>query len=203
MFHRSPVHLISIPTSVFGFPKFTLVDDPGCPKSHSFGNKSSMRWDASISKTGRIHIFLHFYWSELKIVIESILTKNGFGKILGGFPFSKLWLTEEEKVGGRVADELQERLPHYLPIIIIIISRQWSDEHDERYICLRIGEALTDPTGYLFTHHHHHHHHQHLHYHHLWKRCTRAADVTEGVEGKEEANPGNLHSLHKIFIKWH
>ena len=74
---------------------------------------------------------------------------------------------EEEEVGGRVADELQERLPHYLPIIIIIISRQWSDEHDERYICLRIGEALTDPTGYLFTHHHHHHHHQHLHYHHL------------------------------------
>ena len=114
MFHRSPVHLIPIPTSVFGFPKFTLVDDPGCPKSHSFGNKSSMRWDASISKTGRIHIFLHFYWSELKIVIESILTKNGFGKILGGFPFSKLWLTEEEKVGGRVADELDERLPHHL-----------------------------------------------------------------------------------------
>ena len=51
----------------------TLVDDPGWPKFHSFGNKSSMRWDARMSKTARTHNdskrFLSFYFSYLYVFL--------------------------------------------------------------------------------------------------------------------------------------
>ena len=68
---------------------------------------------------------------------------------------------EEEEVGGRVADELQEGFPHHLV--------RWHNMFK--------GKLALDG--------------------HLWERRTWTADVAEGVEGEEETNSGNLHSLTK------